>query len=131
MKHQVSSSPTPNRPESTPRVLEASHLLTLRAFIMANPATKKTSSFESVFVATSASALEMVQCNVKFIRHMTFDDNKRAMLLVERNGVTSKVYCFAEVVEGLRAPFKAELLVEEKIASDKKVYWNVTAISAL
>ena len=92
---------------------------------------KKTSSFESVFVPTTASAMEMVKCTVKFIRHMTFDDSKRVMLVVERDGVTSKVYCFAEVVSGLRAPFNAELLIEEKVASDKKIYWNVTAISEL
>lgn len=89
---------------------------------------KKSSTFESVFNATVVSDLEIVSVKVKFIKIFTYNEQKRAMLLIEHDGDNKKVYCFPDTVIGLKAPFKAELLVEKCVHKEEE-YWNVTAVT--
>ncbi len=87
---------------------------------------KSSTSFESAFA--EATSFETVNATVRFIKPIP---NGRVMLLVQRRDKSYKCYGFFSMVEGLRAPFKAELLVEQRIGDDKKEYWNVTAVTVL
>ena len=87
---------------------------------------KKPSAFESALVATTEADIEIVACNVRFIKQFTYEQSARAMMVITHDGATKKAYCFADVVADLKAPFKAELLIEQKDG-----YWNVTAVTPM
>ena len=87
---------------------------------------KAPTALESASTVMQSSDFDIVECNVRFIKHFVHDDQRRTMLLITVNNETRKVYCFPEVVDGLRAPFKAELLLEKR--GD---YWNVNAVAEL
>lgn len=86
---------------------------------------KTSSTFESVFASINTEAVEYITCKVRFIKLFTHKEMRRAMLVVEHDGVTKKVYCFPDTIGELKAPFKADMLVE----LNDEGYWNVTAIS--
>lgn len=88
--------------------------------------TKTPSGFESAFQTTDTTELEIVSCTVKFLKPFTKDEVKRVMILIEHKGINKKVYCFPDTVAGLKAPFKAELLLEHR-----NEFWNVTAVTEL
>jgi hypothetical protein len=92
-----------------------------------NKETKTTSSFESAFVEASANGMEIVSAKIRFIKSLP---NSRVMLLIQRGDKQYKCYGFAIMVEGMKAPFNAELLVEQRSKGDSE-YWNVTTVTEL
>lgn len=88
---------------------------------------KTTSSFESAFAVASDTAIEIVSAKVRFIKLMP---NHRVMLFVQRGDKHYKCYGFAAMIEGLKAPFDAELLVEQR-TKESETFWNVTSVTAL
>jgi hypothetical protein len=88
---------------------------------------KKTSSFESALVLATESSIEIVDAKVRFIKPLP---NGRVMLLVQRNDKQYKCYGFATMVEGLKAPFNAELLIEQRVKEGTE-FWNVTTVTEI
>jgi hypothetical protein len=92
---------------------------------MTTEETKTTKSFETAFV--EMMDFETVIATIRFIKPLR---NNGAMLLIERNGKNYKCYTWFDVVRDIKAPIKAELLVEMR-KKDEIPYYNVTAITAL